>query len=330
MAAERAEAQQVRMIALTDLVPRGDQPRQHFGEEALAELSASIGERGVLTPLTVREVEGGFEILGGHRRHRAAGLAGLTEIPCIVYDLDDSEAREVVLLDNLQREDFLPFEEGAGYAELMDRDGKTVAEVARIVGKRAEFVRGRISVHQNAGQAVRQAYIAGRIGVGALEAIANGLPREEVSAVKCPRCSVILAGEPAECSACGADLAQVLGFPLADLQAVAVAKCAGKTAAQAGDIVALVAERNGLGAAPVQASMGFDVQQVAEEVLEVRSALERKLAEVTALQAWAAQKADLIGEYSPQAREVCRAQVRTAAAGLKYLMGILSEEEATS
>ena len=179
----------------------------------------------------------------------------------------------------------------------------------------------------SAGQAVRNAYIAGRVSLGVLELIATKLPREEVSAVACPRCKVILPGEPGECSACGASLRQVLGFPAADLQAVAAQKCGGKPLWQAEGLVQAVAERYGLGGKPVQASMGFDVQQVAEEVLAVKTALENRLAEVTALQEWAAEKAGTIREYSPQAREVCRAQVRVAAAGLRYIAGLLGGEE---
>lgn len=96
------------------------QPRKHVGEERLADLAASIEEKGVLEPIIVRRVGGGFEIVAGERRTRAAALAGLSEIPAIIVDIDDREALEIAIIENLQREDLNAVEETEAVLGLLE------------------------------------------------------------------------------------------------------------------------------------------------------------------------------------------------------------------
>jgi ParB family chromosome partitioning protein len=110
------------------------QPRKRIDDEGLAELSASIAEKGVLQPLLVRPSAAGFEIVAGERRFRAAMRAGLSTVPVVIKALDDRETLEVAIIENLQREDLSPVEEARAYAQLQEfglkQDG-----IAKAVGK---------------------------------------------------------------------------------------------------------------------------------------------------------------------------------------------------
>ena len=123
-------------LPISKVEPRKDQPRNKFNEESLGELSESIREHGVLQPLTVRDIGGGYyQIIAGERRWRASRLAGLTEVPARVIEADDRKATELAMVENLQREDLNPVEEAAGYKTLMTEYGMTQEEVSRRVGK---------------------------------------------------------------------------------------------------------------------------------------------------------------------------------------------------
>ena len=112
------------------------QPRKHFDEAALAELSDSIRQHGIIQPLTVRKLASGYyQIIAGERRWRAARLAGLQEVPVIVMEADDRKAAELAMIENLQREDLNPMEEAAGYQALMEQHHMTQEEAAQRVGK---------------------------------------------------------------------------------------------------------------------------------------------------------------------------------------------------
>jgi len=113
-----------------------DQPRKHFDEDALHELSESIREHGVIQPLTVRKLSSGYyQIIAGERRWRAARLAGLKDLPCRIMDADEQKRTEIALIENLQREDLNPLEEAEGYKHLVEGFGLTQEEVANRVGK---------------------------------------------------------------------------------------------------------------------------------------------------------------------------------------------------
>ena len=125
-------------IRLSDIEPRRDQPRKTFEKEALEALADSIAAYGVLQPIIVREsadIPDFYEIIAGERRWRAAKMAGLTEIPCVVFDGDELKAAQVALIENVQREDLNPVEEAMGYGALIEKFGMTQEEVAKQVGK---------------------------------------------------------------------------------------------------------------------------------------------------------------------------------------------------
>lgn len=123
-------------VKLIDIEPNRDQPRKQFDEEALAELSNSIAQHGVLQPLLVRPMpDGGYQLVAGERRWRASRMAGLTEVPVVIRDLTDSQVAELALVENLQRENLNPLEEANGYKELSDRFGYTQEKISEIVGK---------------------------------------------------------------------------------------------------------------------------------------------------------------------------------------------------
>ena len=116
--------------------PNPWQPRQDFDPEELQALAESISIHGVLQPLTVREVSGGYyQIIAGERRWRAARQAGLTEIPAIIIEADDRKTMELALIENLQRQDLNPVEEALGYQALINDYGLTQEETAKQVGK---------------------------------------------------------------------------------------------------------------------------------------------------------------------------------------------------
>lgn len=126
----------VRMIPLQKAEPNPDQPRKVFDPEELQNLADSIGEHGLIQPLTVREMDGGyFQIIAGERRWRAARMAGLEEIPVLVVEADDEKAAKLSLIENLQRQDLNPMEEAMGYRRLMDEYGLTQEEAAQAVTK---------------------------------------------------------------------------------------------------------------------------------------------------------------------------------------------------
>ena len=123
-------------LKLTEIEPNREQPRKDFDEKALSELADSIREHGVLQPLLVRPLKDGrYQLIAGERRWRASRMAGLTEVPVIVRNLDDQAAMELALIENLQRTDLNIMEEAAGYRELMERYGMTQEVVAKRVGK---------------------------------------------------------------------------------------------------------------------------------------------------------------------------------------------------
>lgn len=126
------------MIRVSDIEPNPDQPRKHFDEEALAALSASIAEYGLLQPILVTEsgiLPGTYRIIAGERRWRASMMAGLDEIPCVIFDGDELAAAQVSLVENIQRSDLNPIEEAMGYRALIERFGMTQDSVAQKIGK---------------------------------------------------------------------------------------------------------------------------------------------------------------------------------------------------
>lgn len=149
----------IRYIALTELRPGPWQPRRVFDEESLAELALSIKAKGVLTPLRVVRApkEAGYLIVAGERRWRAAGLAGIAELPCLVIEEEAGESAplEVAIVDNLQRVNLRPGEEARAIAEL-DRLGMTQREISHRLGKSPAWVSQRLAIARLPDAALQQ------------------------------------------------------------------------------------------------------------------------------------------------------------------------------
>ncbi len=125
-------------VAIDRILPNPDQPRRTFTEDALEELTISIREKGIIQPLILRpdpRNPGGYQIVAGERRWRAAQRARLHEVPAIVRELDDTEVLELAIIENIQRADLNAVEEAAGYRQLMDRFGHTQEKLAEAMGK---------------------------------------------------------------------------------------------------------------------------------------------------------------------------------------------------
>lgn len=122
-------------LPLSQIQPNKGQPRKLFKEQELAELSDSIKQNGILQPLLVRKKGAKYEIVAGERRYQAAKLAGLTEVPVIIKDIDDDEVFKLALIENLQRSDLSPLEEARGYKQLINERCLTQDQTAKLVSK---------------------------------------------------------------------------------------------------------------------------------------------------------------------------------------------------
>lgn len=124
-------------LRLSEIEPNKGQPRKQFDKDALQQLADSISEHGVIQPLIVRSMSnGGYQIIAGERRWRAAKMAGLSEIPAVIRDdLTDEQAMQIQMIENLQRENLNPIEEALGYKELLDKTGITQDKLAKVLGK---------------------------------------------------------------------------------------------------------------------------------------------------------------------------------------------------
>ena len=126
------------------LRPNPQQPRKVFREEALSELAESIRRHGILQPLSVRRVVGGYELIAGERRLRAGILAGLTEIPCIVMQMDEKESGLTALVENLQRQDLDFIEEARGISRVMEEYAMSQEQAAQLLGKSQSSVANKL------------------------------------------------------------------------------------------------------------------------------------------------------------------------------------------
>lgn len=128
------------MIPVSEIRPNPYQPRKIFNKEALEELSLSIQQHGVFTPILVKKSISGYELITGERRWRASKMANLEEIPAIVVDFDDQQMMEVALLENVQREDLNVIEEAKAYEQLIQRLNYTQEQLAHRIGKSREHI----------------------------------------------------------------------------------------------------------------------------------------------------------------------------------------------
>lgn len=123
------------LVDITKIQPNPNQPRMHFNETLLQELSESIRENGVLQPLLVRKKGQKYEIIAGERRYQASKLAGIEKLPVIIKDVDDQKMLELALIENLQRSDLNPIEEAKGYKQLLKESGMTQEALSKAVSK---------------------------------------------------------------------------------------------------------------------------------------------------------------------------------------------------
>lgn len=124
------------MLPIEQVEPNPDQPRRDFDEEALAELSTSIAEKGIIQPLIVRKMSSSsYQIVAGERRWRAAQLARLHEVPVVVREFDDVEVLEIAIIENIQRADLNAVEEALGYKQLQEKFGHTQEQLSSALGK---------------------------------------------------------------------------------------------------------------------------------------------------------------------------------------------------
>lgn len=166
-----SDAKGVRTIKLRDIEPNPGQPRKTFEKDALEALAASINEHGVIQPILVKRAGNGiYTIVAGERRWRAAKLAGLKEVPCIVGEYSEKEVMEIALIENLQREDLNPIEEAEGYKRLMDSFALTQEEVSARVGKSRSAVANALRLNQLS-DIIKRMVSDGRLSPGHARAI---------------------------------------------------------------------------------------------------------------------------------------------------------------
>jgi ParB family chromosome partitioning protein len=155
----------VKEVDVESIVPNPRQPRQSLDPESLQELASSIREQGLVQPLVVTEAAGGYQLLVGERRWRAAKLAGLNVVPVVVRDVSPQQMLELALVENLQREDLNPLETASAYQQLVDEFGLTQQQVADKVGKNRVTVTNTLRLLKLPTE-VKQALLQGQITEG--------------------------------------------------------------------------------------------------------------------------------------------------------------------
>lgn len=157
-------------MPLEQIVPNPNQPRTHFNESELEELSESIRENGVLQPLLVRKNGSKYEIIAGERRYQASKIAGLEKVPVIVRDVDDQKMLELALIENLQRSDLNPIEEAKGYKQLIKASGMTQEALSKAVSKSRSAITNSLRL-LDLPESVQQVMYEGKLTAGHARAI---------------------------------------------------------------------------------------------------------------------------------------------------------------
>jgi ParB family chromosome partitioning protein len=160
----------VREISIGLIYPNPNQPRTHFDVTSIDELADSIRERGVISPILVRPVDGGYQLIAGERRWRAAQQAQLHSIPAMIKDIDAASSAEIALIENIQREDLNAIEEAEGYKKLIDRHGHTQDQLGKLVAKSRSHVANLLRLLDLPAD-VRELLITGDISMGHARAI---------------------------------------------------------------------------------------------------------------------------------------------------------------
>ncbi len=173
-----SDDKKLRMIPLDSIAPNPLQPRRDFDEDALRDLAASFERNGIMQPLVVKEEGGGYTIVAGERRYRAARLVGMDEVPAVTMtDLDDARMLELALVENLQREDLNPIEVAEAYRGLIDKCELTQGQLAERVGKSRAAVANLLRL-LTLPESVKKMVRSGNLGEGHARAIL-ALPSEE-------------------------------------------------------------------------------------------------------------------------------------------------------
>ena len=177
---EAAQQGELTLVSVDEVFPSPGQPRIRFEETALQELAGSIREQGVLQPLLVRRVPGGYELIAGERRLRAARMAGLERVPVLCRRIEDDRKLELALIENIQRENLNPVEEAQAYRELQTINKYTQEEISRRVGKDRATVANSLRL-LSLPDFVKNELVAGRVSSGHARAL---IPLKDESAIK--------------------------------------------------------------------------------------------------------------------------------------------------
>ena len=180
---QKETSNQETKISLANLKPRPSQPRRLFDKNSINELAESIRSKGLVQPILVRpspSETGTYEIIAGERRWRAAQIAQLHEVPAVVRQLDDVEALEIAIIENVQRSDLSPIEEAAGYKRLIENHGHTQEALAEIVGKSRSHIANIIRL-LGLPQSIQDMISEGKISSGHARAIMNSAFPEQLA-----------------------------------------------------------------------------------------------------------------------------------------------------
>lgn len=170
------------MVSTDLLKPNPSQPRKQFEQGALEELAESIKENGVIQPLIVRKINGGFEIVAGERRWRAAKIAKLEKLPVVIRTATDQDVAELTLIENIQREDLNPIEEAEAYEKLSERFGLTHDDIAKKAGKNRSVITNQLRLLKLSGKA-KEALVSGAITTGHARALLAAASPEEMNSL---------------------------------------------------------------------------------------------------------------------------------------------------
>ena len=192
-------------VDINDIKPNIYQPRKTFDEDKLEELASSIREHGIIQPVVLRSTDGGYEIVAGERRWRAARKAGIKKIPCVIKELTDEQNMLVAIIENMQREDLNPIEEAEGLSRMIEVYGLTQEQVSKGVGKSRPYITNSLRLLKLSDD-VREMTREGKLTAGHARALAGikDIEKQKKLALKAVKEGLSvrniekLAGEPAK------------------------------------------------------------------------------------------------------------------------------------
>lgn len=178
-----ANKEDINFIEIDEIAPNESQPRKTFNKEKLEELARSIKTHGVIQPIVVRKQGSHYEVVAGERRWRAARIAGLSEVPCIVRELTDEQNMLVAIIENVQREDLNPIEEARGIRAMIEDYELTQDEVAKAVSKSRPYITNALRMLKLP-DAVLDMVSAGKLSAGHARAILSAKEEEQTEIAK--------------------------------------------------------------------------------------------------------------------------------------------------